>query len=376
MQMSGIGFWKIAAGFTLAGALISVVWSVTVPDRYVSSAVLRIEDPAGRGRLEARPRMLERLNALQRAVFARQSLSNIIVQQKLYERERTRDPMGDIVQKMRNRDLRVMPLNDTQFTVSFASDNPAAARATVRAVVAALVEANVRVEPQRALNLEVVDPASLPAAPEGPHRGRLIGRGLLVGLVLGILCGAVWSLVRGRKQWRWSRIGGFAAAGMVLGTTIAMLVPDEYISTAVLRAADGNKMQEALQAAFSDASLNDVIERNHLYSSELRPGAMGQTIGKMRKTAIRVQTVTPPDTRTPAFALSFQYTDRYKAQAATRDLVARIVGEMPAEVLDPPSMPEAPSSPNRLQIAIFGVVAGGLLGMAASRFRRATAAEV
>jgi len=33
-------------------------------------------------------------------------------------------------------------------------------------------------------------------------------------------------------------------------------------------------------------------------------------------------------------------------------------------------MPEAPSSPNRLQIAGFGVVAGLLLGVAASRYRR------
>lgn len=360
MQVRGLGFWKIAAGFTVAGALISGAWSLTVPDQYISSAVLRIGEAS-------------RLRLLEQHAFSRGSLSGIIVQQGLYQRERARDPLEDIVEKMRNRDLRVTLVND-KFVVSFTSDNPEAARATVRAVVAALAEANVHVEGQRGANLEVLDPANLPAAPSEPHRGRIVGRGLLTGLGLGILCGALWSLVRGRRQWSWNRIGGFAAAGMVLGITIAAILPDEYISTAVLRAADGEKMEAALRAALSDASLNDVIERNQLYRSELRSGAMGQTIGKMRNTAIRVQTVTLPDAHTRAFTVSFRYTDRYRAQAVTRDLVARILGGMPAEVLDPPSMPEAPSSPNRVQIAVFGIVAGGLLGIAASRFRRQTAA--
>ena len=360
MQMNGLGFWKIAAGFTLAGALLAGAWSLTVPDRYVSRAVLRIGEPS-------------RLRALEQHAFSRGSLSGIIMQQGLYQRERARDPLEDIVQNMRNRDLRVMLLNDRQFAVSFASESPQAAQATVRAVVAALAEANVKVEGQRGVNLEVLDAPSVPG-PAGPDRGRMIGRGLLAGLGLGILCGALWSLVRGRRQWNWNRIGGFAAAGMALGITIAVLLPDEYISTAVLRTTDDGKMQAALQAAFSDASLSDVIERNQLYRSDRRSGAMGQAIGKMRNTAIRVQTVTLPDAHTRAFTLSFQYTDRYKAQAATRDLVTRIVGGMPSEVLDPPSMPLAPSSPNRIQIALFGIVAGGLLGMAASRFRQDTAA--
>ena len=46
MQMRSVGFWKIAAAFTVAGALVSAAWSLAVPDRYVSSAVLRVTDPA------------------------------------------------------------------------------------------------------------------------------------------------------------------------------------------------------------------------------------------------------------------------------------------------------------------------------------------
>jgi uncharacterized protein involved in exopolysaccharide biosynthesis len=59
----------------------------------------------------------------------------------------------------------------------------------------------------------------------------------------------------------------------------------------------------------------------------------------------------------------------------TRDLVARfitITGVPPSatEVLDPASYPAAPNSPNRPQIAVLGTIAGILLGLAASRFRR------
>ena len=94
----------------------------------------------------------------------------------------------------------------------------------------------------------------------------------------------------------------------------------------------------------------------------------------MRNTAIRVQTVQAavPGEGAPkkAFTVSFVYTDRYKAQRVTHDLVTQISVAMPAEVLDPPSLAAAPSSPNRLVIVLFGVLAGVLLGLAASRLRR------
>jgi uncharacterized protein involved in exopolysaccharide biosynthesis len=40
------------------------------------------------------------------------------------------------------------------------------------------------------------------------------------------------------------------------------------------------------------------------------------------------------------------------------------------EVVDPPNLPATPVYPNRLNIAVLGTVAGILLGLAASRFRR------
>src|ERR1035438_9844257 len=43
MRMTSLSFWKILAGCALAGVLAAGIWSVTVPERYVSTAVMRID---------------------------------------------------------------------------------------------------------------------------------------------------------------------------------------------------------------------------------------------------------------------------------------------------------------------------------------------
>lgn len=360
MQMTSLNFWKIAVGCAFSGVLISGVWSLTLQDRYVSSAVLRFSTPATDHQESWR-----RLQAIRETALSRNSLSTIVRQQKLYEKERTSEPLEDIVQTMLNRDIRIAPLNDTQFTVSFSNQNPLAAQAAAHAVVAALIEANLKKGgPATAVNLEVLEPAGLPASPISPDRPRLIRNGLLSGLTLGVLFGTLSTIVRGRKQWSLLRIGAFAAAGMAIGITIALLVPDEYVSTAVLRTTGGDQMLPALQSTFSEDSLEQVILKYGLYPSERRSTPMPKVVEKMRA-AIRAQNLPHQS----ALLVSFMYPDRYKAQAVTRDLVARITGTMPAEVLDPASMPQAPSSPNRSLMAAVGLFAGTLLGLAASRFK-------
>ncbi len=343
------------------GALAAGAWSLTLPDRYTSSAVLHL------GENEPQEALI-RLQKLQKIALGRRSLAAIIVGQHLYERERARQPLEDIIQNMRNRDLRIVYLKDSQFFVSFANDDPATAQAAVRAVVTALVEANVQVDLRHTVNMEVMRPASLPGAPSGPNRTEMVGRGLLAGLVCGILCGALWSIIRGRKQWSLKRVGAFAVGGAAIGITIALLVPYEYISTAVLRTNDSDKLALVERTAFSKDALAALIQKNRLYPGE----RFDQAVEKMRKTAIRVQVaqVKGGDGTDLAFIVSFRYPDRYKAQQVTRDLVAQITGAMPAEVLDPPSDPQSPSSPNRPQIVAFAIFAGILLGLAASRFRR------
>jgi hypothetical protein len=312
MQMTSLSFWKILAGCTLAGVLAAGVWSATLPKRYGSTAVMRI----GGG-----PASLDHLQAVQQATLSRASLAEIILRPNLnlYPDERKKVALEDVIQEMRNRDLRIqsMPANkpgELTFAVSFNNENPAAAQATVRAIVTALTEQNVqfsRQEGSGAANMEVLDPASLPSRPEGPNRMRVMGSGLGAGLMLGLVCGAIWSIVRRKERWSFRRIGGFAAAGMALGLTIAFLIPSEFVSTTVLRTADGNKLQSTIALVLSDDSLAAIIREDHLYSRELSRSSMHDVVRKMRDEHIRVQTIQlSPSARWAAFTISFRYSDR------------------------------------------------------------------
>ena len=78
--------------------------------------------------------------------------------------------------------------------MEFANENPAAAQATVSAIVASLIDQNLQVsrcaDGNGGANMEVLDPASLPSQPVGPNRLKAIANGLGAGLVLGLVCGA------------------------------------------------------------------------------------------------------------------------------------------------------------------------------------------
>jgi uncharacterized protein involved in exopolysaccharide biosynthesis len=369
MQMTSLSFWKILTGCTLAGVLGAGIWSATIPNRYVSRAVIRISAAAPATDGEAKREALGRVQA----VLSRSSLATIIIQQNLYARQRQRYPMEDVTQEMRNRHLRIQTVDaasGTVFAVSFDNENPAAAQATVRAVVSSLAERHLP-QGDSAADMEVLNPASLPSQPLGPNRIRVIGGGLGLGLVLGFVCGAIWSIMRWKEPWSIRRIGCFAAAGMALGLAVAFLIPNEYVSTAVLRTADGSRLQSTIAQVLSEDSLAAIVREDHLYSRELSRSSIHDVVRKMRDKHIRVQGV-----EGTALTISFTYPDRLGAQTVTRDLVTRFIavnGVAPSttEVLDSASLPQEPIYPNRLNIAVLGTVVGILLGIAVSLFRRA-----
>jgi uncharacterized protein involved in exopolysaccharide biosynthesis len=378
MQMLSLSFWKILTGCSVAGVLAAGIWSATLPEQYVSSAVMRISlAPQAAGDTDVeRNTALRHLQRLQQATLSRSSLSAIIQQQGLYSSERKTLPLEDIVEQMRSRDIRIHPTNAAgvpAFAVEVSNRDPAAAQAAVRAIVTSLTEQNVQVSRQdgnSVANMEVLEPATLPLQPDGPNRVRVLRNGLVADLALGLVCGMIWSILRRKERWSLKRIGAFAAAGMALGVTIAFLIPDQFISTAVLRTADGSKLQDTITQVLSDESLAAIVRQDHLFSREVSRSSVNDVTRKMRD-EIRVQPVHVAWSNRTAFIVSFRYSDRYAAQLVTRELVTRFMSPHSAtEVLDPASYPQAPSSPNRLVIAGLGTVAGILLGLAVSRFRR------
>jgi hypothetical protein len=368
MQMTSLSFWKILAGCTLAGVLAAGIWSATLPNRYVSTAVVRISAGPSATDGEAKWAALGRVQA----VLSRTSLATIILQQNLYAKERLSYPMEDVTQEMRSRHLRIQTIDAASgmtFAVSFDNENPAAARATVRAIVSSLAERHV-LQGTGAADMEVLDSPSLPSQPVSPNRMQAIGGGLWGGLVLGLVCGAIWSMARSKGRWSMRWIGGLAAAGMAVGLAIAFLIPSEYVSTAVMRTADGSKLPSTIAQILSEDSLAAIIREDHLYSRELSRSSMHDVVQKMRDEHIRVQGL-----EGAALTISFTYHDRLGAQAVTRDLVARIIavnGVPPSatEVLDSASLPRTPNYPNRLIIGTLGTAMGILLGLGVSRFGR------
>jgi hypothetical protein len=364
MRVTSLSFWKILAGCTLAGLLAAGVWTAILPQRYVSKAVLRIGgDPQSR----------DRLQAAQLATLSRSSLAEIIQRPSLnlYKNERHRIPMEDVIEEMRTRDLRIRQVNGTTLAMEFAGANPGTAQATSQALVDRLMELSAAGGGGGA-PMEVLRPASLPPRPEGPDHLRVISSGLGAGLLLGLVSGAIWSIVRRKERWNFKRIGAFAAGGIALGLTVAFLIPDQFVSTAVLRTNDIGKLQSTIAEVLSDDSLAVIVRQDDLFSRELSNGNMSDVTRKMRNEFIRVQQVRAgPDDG--ALVLRFRYPDRWKAQAVTRDLVNRFFTgpqHANAEVLDPPNLPATPVYPNRLNIVLVATAGGLLLGLAVSRLRR------
>jgi hypothetical protein len=201
----------------------------------------------------------------------------------------------------------------------------------------------------------------------------VVGSGLGAGLLLGLLCGTIWSVVRNQKRLTFRRIGGFALAGMTFGLTIAYLLPDEFVSIAVLRTGDRNTLRTSIENVLSDDSLAAIARQNGLFPRELSSGSRNDVARRMRE-SISVATNLPQRLTGAkgAFIVSFTYPDRWKAQHATRDLVARFTGvpQSPTEVLDPASLPQSPGFPNRPAIAMLGTIVGIVLGVAASHLRK------
>jgi hypothetical protein len=372
MQMTSLSFPKIVAGFTLAGLLASGVWAAMQQPEYVSTAVMRLRPVTAADPAASKMAMQIRLQRLQQDALSRHSLIDVIQSRNLFRKERQQQPLEDIIEQMRSRNIRLQVVDSpgaATFSVQYTSADPAEAQAAAQAIVAALIEQNVAKPPApgEPANLEVIDPASLPAQPSGPSRPAVIARGGGMGLIVGITCGAVWWLLRRGKRISLWRVGVFAAAGMAIGVAIAYAIPNQYISTAVLRSADRSSLQPTIARVLSDDSVAALIRRHGLFASDVSRDGIAAVARKVRAERIQARTVNLP--MGEIYVVSFRYPDRAAAQSVTQDLVAQFIGQPNTEVINAASKPVLPSSPNRLTIALLGVLLGTVLGVASGYFR-------
>ena len=227
MQLANGSAWKWVAGAAAAGMLVAAALSFVVGQRYVSSAVLRVT-AVQRGSYSP-----DRTAEMTQAILSRTSLVDLIHKLDLYKAERAREPMNDVVDRMR-RDLSIRLVNQgpdkslgRAFQISFAYPDRGTAQAVVRMLVTRLIEQNLwdarfrdtvwkdvwheDLPPSEREVLEVLDPASLPQKAIVPNRLVFLACGLGAGLLVGVL-----AMLLRRRPRAVLRLAGWAAAGCFL----------------------------------------------------------------------------------------------------------------------------------------------------------------
>ena len=227
---------RLLAATATIGAIAAGALSFTIPQRYVSTAVMRLTPPASASepawQIEAEA--VHRLRQMRLEVLGRRSLTEMIERPAidLYRQERATHPLEDVIVDVRQ-DIHIevvpapvrgqgrIPLT---FRVSFEYPD----RVTAQAVVRHLTDRLSALTSGTAGGglAEVLTPASLP---EKPIRFGIGAIGLGAGLAMGILFAFLY-----RRGLKWTlRVAGCAAAGSILAVAVSLVMPDAF--------ADGQK---------------------------------------------------------------------------------------------------------------------------------------
>ena len=353
MQMKRWTFAKVAGVCAVVGLAIAAIVAVKTPSMYRSQSVMKI------GTQMPVEDVAQHLDRAEQTILSRSSLAKVIMDGKLYENERTAEPLEDIVQEMRNKSIQIrlakLANQANVFSIAFDYPDPAKAQFVTRTLSSQFKD-------QPGAAIEVLDPATLPDQPVSPRRSRIV----IIGMIVGLLAG---TLIFGAGRWPRVALTGLAAG--VITLVGAYFLPDSFISTAVLRLPDDQSAQAVRQSVTGLAFLQSLIDNLKLYPGEPAEKA----VAEMRNHDLIIRGIA-----NHALLIQFRYTDeshefavfrehlaRYKAQQVLQRVVAQAVAA-PAnakiEVLDPPSLPEQPFQPNRIILTLFGLVAGVLLGAA------------
>ncbi len=142
-------------GPTLAGLVIATVVALSLQNVYVSQAVMRITPSQISDNIVSstiNEHLTERIQQMQQEILSRLSLSNIIQDPRLdlYKAERAKAPIEDVIETMKNRDIKInivdLPTGDRRgasaFTISFQYPDSHKAQQVVQTLITKFVEAN------------------------------------------------------------------------------------------------------------------------------------------------------------------------------------------------------------------------------------------
>jgi capsular polysaccharide biosynthesis protein len=348
--------WKIIAAFGVVGVVYGFAVTLTIPKRYVSEAVIKIQ--AG---LTGR-----QLNDFANVVLSRSNLTQVIMQADLYNDARQWEPLEDLIMQMKTKDIQIRPVGSEAkaFVVSVTASDAGRAQRAAQMLAASFVDGKAGT---------LLDPASLPVSPDGPR----LSRNVVMGLAAGLLLGSMIALFNRLRVWKLAASLGFA--GAMVGALVAFVLPDRFSSTAVLRyeatdqAAARNQIREVFDAVTSDASLGGVVQRFKLYPGESDP-----------ERRLREHLHIEPIGNGTAIMIRFDDRDRYTAQRVVADVVSLTIEQgiqegirshvqnerkldMTMELVEAASVPARAYSPDRPVVAggglFFGLMAAVGIGL-------------
>jgi hypothetical protein len=350
MQLKTWSAWKTVAACEVVGLLAAVGFAGRVPDRYVSTAVIRLN-----GNFDGT--MQSRLRAETDRILSRSNLTQLIAEEGLYKGDRA--PIEEILARMQRQDIRldrVMPLKDPQgvpvgFSVSFAAPDAGQAQRTTERLATAFVNSNVGF---------LLEAANLPVHPENPERTRIV----LMGLAAGMLTGAAVALFLKLRVWKLAVALG--VGGAVLGGVLSLLLPERFMSTAVIFCSRADRGSAAAEAARLDELIAAIESKVSLGASaaefKLDPADVRKHLNIQHGGSIEYGT---------AVTVRFESGGRKLAQEVVRSVTGRLMDEFvrprvnaltlgreTLELLDPASLPDRPMFPNRPMVTGMGVFVG------------------
>lgn len=196
MQLRTWNAGKILVTAGMAGALVGLIAWLAIPNRYGSTAVLKIA--LSPDRLTTDKTVVKYVNSLAEQSISRPALIQIIRKFSLYEPEQAKIPLDDIVNNMES-DISIRPMGQSSdkgaavFSIQFVYRDPITAQRVTEDLAESLIDGNLDFSLREGKSLaegstlELVNAPSLKNRPLNPRLSRITTTGTAAGLAVGAL---------------------------------------------------------------------------------------------------------------------------------------------------------------------------------------------